>query len=377
MRRARLIPFFLCAVVAPAPLCAQWALTADAGVSHLRQAGIPESNAQTFGATLDAAGERSVLRTSFLAALAASGSWTSQGLVVGSIVGPNAGMARWQLDGALSAFGETSEASTTSAEIAARARLGTSLRGGALGVGLGSNSRGSTRNPLYRAQGDGWWSIGVERVIASVALTRTRSIFSVASNTQASSPSVSYLDVGANWRHDAGGLTVGAGGGLRTQSGSPHTSSGWGAIDASAWLSPRFAVAVGAGRTLDDVVRGVPHAAFVSVAVRIAIQPHASMLARPQALVGPRISVERLSDDLLRVDVRADGASRIEMMGDFTNWSPVVLAANDNVWRLERAIAPGPHRIAIRIDGGPWIVPVNLPRIEDDLGGTVGIITAP
>jgi hypothetical protein len=94
-------------------------------------------------------------------------------------------------------------------------------------------------------------------------------------------------------------------------------------------------------------------------------------------LAGPRITVERLSDDLLRIDVRADNASRIEIMGDFTNWSPVVLVPNDNVWRLERAISPGPHRIAIRIDGGPWIVPVNLPRIEDDLGGTVGIITVP
>jgi hypothetical protein len=377
MRRARLIPFFLCAVVAPVPLCAQWALTADAGVSHLRQAGIPESNAQTLGATLDAAGERSVLRTSFLATLAGSDSWTSQGLVVGSIVGPNAGAARWQLDGALSAFGETSEPSTTSAEIAARARLGTSLRGGALGLGLGSNSRGSTRNPLYRAQGDAWSSIGGERIVASVSLTRTRSIFSVASDAQATSPSVSYFDAGASWRHDLRGLSVGAGAGFRTQSGSPHASSGWGAIDALAWLSPKFAVAVGAGRTLDDVVRGVPHAAFVSVALRIAVQPHATVFARREMLAGPRITVERLSDDLLRIDVRADNASRIEIMGDFTNWSPVVLVPNDNVWRLERAISPGPHRIAIRIDGGPWIVPVNLPRIEDDLGGTVGIITVP
>jgi hypothetical protein len=72
MRRARFILFFLCALVARAPLFAQWDVRADAGVSHLRQAGIPEANAQTLGATLDAAGERSVLRTSFLATRAAS-----------------------------------------------------------------------------------------------------------------------------------------------------------------------------------------------------------------------------------------------------------------------------------------------------------------
>src|SRR5881394_3464151 len=208
MRRARLISFFLCALAAPSPLCAQWDFRADAGVSHLRQAGIPEANAQTLGATLDAAGERSVFRTSLLAARAASESWTGQGLLVGSIVRPTAGAARWQVDGVVSAFGETSELPTTSAELAARARIGSSLRGGAIGAGIGANSHGATRNPLYRAQGDAWWSIDDERVVVNVALTRTRSLF-VASTPQTTTPTFSFLDVAASWRHEASGLSIG------------------------------------------------------------------------------------------------------------------------------------------------------------------------
>jgi len=378
MRRARLILLCVCALVARTPLHAQWALTADAGVSHLRQAGIPESNAQILGATLDAAGARSALRTSILAARASSDRWTGQGVMLGSIVGPTAGAARWELDGAVSAFGETSELPTTSAEVAARARIGSSLRGGAIGAGLGTRARGSTNNPIYRAQGDAWWSIHDERVFLNVALTRTRPLVGLAPpSAQTVTPTLSYVDVGANWRHDAGGLSIGLVGGARGQGGASRTTSGWAVLDAAAWVQPRFAVAVGAGRTLEDVVRGVPHATFVSVALRISAQPHATIIARHAARAGPHIRAERVRDDLRRIDVQADSASRVEITGDFTNWSPVPLTRTGNVWRLERTIPPGPHRIAIRLDDGPWIVPVNLPRVDDDLGGTVGIITIP
>ena len=377
MRRARLVPFFFCTLVAQAPLHAQWSFTADAGLSHLRQAGIPESNAQTLGATLDASGARSLFRTSFLAARASSDRWTEQGVAIGSIVGPTAGAERWQLDGAVSAFGQTGAPTATSAEVAARLRLGSSLRGAAIGAGLGTSSRGDTHNPLYRAQSDAWWSIDDERFVFSAALTRTRSLITVAPNIQVTSPTVSYLDVGASWRHDAGGISIGAGGGLRGQNWPSRATNGWGAFDAAAWLKPHFALAVGAGRTLEDVVRGVPHATYVSFALRIAAQPHATLFSHRTTVAGPRITVERLGDDLRRIDVHADSASRIEIMGDFTNWSPVPLERVGDAWRLERAIPAGPHRIAIRLDGGPWIVPVNLPRVEDDLAGIVGIITVP
>jgi hypothetical protein len=64
-------------------------------------------------------------------------------------------------------------------------------------------------------------------------------------------------------------------------------------------------------------------------------------------------------------------------MADFTDWSPVVLERIDGVWRLDRAVTPGVHRIALRIDGGEWIAPANIPHATDDLGGVVGLITIP
>ena len=34
------------------------------------------------------------------------------------------------------------------------------------------------------------------------------------------------------------------------------------------------------------------------------------------------------------------------------------------------------HHVVVRIDGGKWIAPANLPRLDDELGGTVGLVQA-
>ena len=377
MRRARLILFLLCAAQPLARLDAQWQLTGDAGAARLSQAGVRESNALTFGGTLDGVGERSAFRSSILAARAVNERWTAQGLVVGSLVGPSAAAARWQLDGALSTFGQTSDRPTSSGELAARARIGTTLRGAAVGAGAGGTKHSADWTPLSRLQGDGWWSIMDERVIANVALTRTRSFFADSSRIQTASYTVSYLDVGASWRHERGGLSLGASAGVRSRRGRATTASDWQAIDAAVWFVPRAAVVLSAGSTLDDVVRGVPRTRYVSVSLRIASQPHATVVEHP-APSGPRIVVQRLSGDLRRLDLAATATSGVELMADFTDWSPVALERVGSLWWLERAIPPGAHRLAIRIDGGAWIVPANLPRVEDELGGAaVGIITIP
>jgi hypothetical protein len=64
-------------------------------------------------------------------------------------------------------------------------------------------------------------------------------------------------------------------------------------------------------------------------------------------------------------------------MADFTDWAPIDLTRAGDVWRVELAIAPGLHRVAIRIDGGAWTAPANLPRVTDDLGGVVGLVAVP
>ena len=77
------------------------------------------------------------------------------------------------------------------------------------------------------------------------------------------------------------------------------------------------------------------------------------------------------SSRLARGSRLAATATRVEIMGDFTDWTPVALARAGDSWRLERTITPGLHRLAIRIDGGDWVMPVNVPTASDELGGRV------
>jgi hypothetical protein len=98
----------------------------------------------------------------------------------------------------------------------------------------------------------------------------------------------------------------------------------------------------------------------------------------PGEEVAERVDIRATGDSLRVVIVRQPAASRVEIVGDFTDWEPVEMAGAPNgEWRIERVIAPGPHRMAIRVDGGPWRVPSNLPHVADDFGGEVGIVIVP
>jgi hypothetical protein len=64
-------------------------------------------------------------------------------------------------------------------------------------------------------------------------------------------------------------------------------------------------------------------------------------------------------------------------MGDLTGWEPRPLARRDGHWELRLTTAAGAHHVVVRIDGGRWIVPANLPHLDDELGGAVGLIVVP
>jgi hypothetical protein len=64
-------------------------------------------------------------------------------------------------------------------------------------------------------------------------------------------------------------------------------------------------------------------------------------------------------------------------MGDITDWAPVSLARRSDGWEVRLTMGSGPHHIVVRIDGGKWIVPVNVPHIDDELGSRVGLIVVP
>jgi hypothetical protein len=75
--------------------------------------------------------------------------------------------------------------------------------------------------------------------------------------------------------------------------------------------------------------------------------------------------------------VRAPGARLVEVMGDFTDWEPVQLKLMGDAWRFETPLRSGVRRLNVRVDGGPWSVPVGATLEHDDFGTAVGTIPVP
>lgn len=380
MRRARYVPLAICVALAlaPARLAAQWQMTGDVGAAQLRQAGIPESGAFMLGGTAERLGDRAAFRSSVLAARASADRWTMQGLAIGSLLGAPRGATQWELTALAGAFAATNDNPTVSGEVMPRFRVVSSGAGGALGLGGGVLSHNGSVRPLLHAQVDGWWSAGRGQLLGELSAVRTEVARArLLADEQIIHDRLEYIDLIGGWRRDVAGLSLGAQAGVRGDLGGSRSSDAWASVDAALWMTRRAALVLGAGRTLEDVVRGVPRTRFVSLALRIAAQPHVPFRWHG-APAGLRLALERRDGGRARVDVLgATEATRVELMADFTDWQPVGLERSGDAWRTSLSVAPGLHRVAIRVDGGEWVSPRNLQRVTDDLGGTVGLITIP
>src|ERR1041385_5367162 len=116
----------------PAP--AQWRGSVDVGVSRLRQTGIPESAAQTLGATVDGLGTRGWFHGAALSSLQPNTAWTGQALAVAGLVGPIAGRWSWEVGAAGSGFGQTGAPNSASGQATGRLRFGVATGGAAVGA---------------------------------------------------------------------------------------------------------------------------------------------------------------------------------------------------------------------------------------------------
>jgi hypothetical protein len=153
------------------------------------------------------------------------------------------------------------------------------------------------------------------------------------------------------------------------------------AVGAAWWVTPYVAVAGALGRQLSDPLRGTARTRYATVALRFSAERHRPARTNqrlPAVPVGQAAMVTTPGEGgVTLVRVQAPGATRVELMGDVTDWAPVVLERRADSWEVRLTMEPGPHHVVVRIDGGSWIAPANLPRIDDELGGRVGLIVIP
>jgi hypothetical protein len=139
------------------------------------------------------------------------------------------------------------------------------------------------------------------------------------------------------------------------------------------WQSESRAFVISAIRQLPDFERGADAVQMLTMGIRLnEPTPLAAraIRARPIIQIGGDTGARVLR-------VRAPGARRVEVMGDFTEWEPIELASSGDVFSRTVTLTPGTHRIVVRLDGGPWLPAANTPAVDDDFGGRVGLLLVP
>lgn len=349
----------------------------EIGVANIEQPGTHARSALLLG------GVRHRADTVSAALLAVNVTWTRDSVAAVQAIGalawrPSAGSA-WELEGgisgaafALSALGREGNGSGW---VRGRRRL-TARTGLLAGAAAGHTIRGTRSSPSVSADVGVWMRAG--RVTAEFGAHRLRtrdSLLMAASRIYTRRPS-SWLDaddlaLSVQW--SAGAVDFGVT--QRWRTGTRGTDASQGALSTTAsWaVSPRVALVANVGRQLADPVRGAPDATTIVALVRITRASSDTVRPLPES----DASIARVADGAtLIVRIRAPITARVEVAGTFSGWDPVPLVLKGGVWEAQVSLYPGRHRVAYRIDGGPWRAPRGTAPLRE-FGGEVGLIVVP
>ena len=152
----------------------------------------------------------------------------------------------------------------------------------------------------------------------------------------------------------------------------PDEQVGFGSVTATFALARAVALQAAAGSYPSNRVTGTFAGSFASIGLsfrglhRLDSEEHAPAI---RGVPAPMAGVKRLA-------IRAANAQRVEIAGDWNNWTPVAATqAADGTWYSDVRLLPGEHRYAFRIDGKRWKVPEGVASVDDGFGGRSALVT--
>lgn len=165
------------------------------------------------------------------------------------------------------------------------------------------------------------------------------------------------------------------------------TARSWGSLNAVRWLGARFAAVAAGGTYPIDPTQGFPGGRFVSFSIRMATrrapEAQSTNVQQPQLETRPDSGLAVVTDFETRpagvgsvtLKVEAPLARAVEITGDFTGWTPVPLQLESTGWwTVTLPIGPGKYQMNLRLNGGEWLVPPGLLSMLDEFGGRVGLL---
>ncbi len=292
--------------------------------------------------------------------------------------------SRWQTEGGttVAAFGESPLARGGSFSGVLRERLTVGDGGVWTGGAFGGTSRDGQGSHSTSVEVGASWRAGDFEALASATRIHSNDtpLFNAAELFVPDGSTYSITDFAAEVRYEHGPILLDATETLRSAShAQPGNQSAF--YVTGVWtITPRYSFAVATGRQLADAVRGVPDVQITSAMLRISLLPMRSAAqVRAQELRGTSFASvsQKQHGALLVVSVIADDSALVEVAGSFSDWQPVQLARTNEGWQAEIALPPGRHRVAVRVDAGPWRAPRGIARVKDEFGGEAGLIVVP
>jgi hypothetical protein len=295
---------------------------------------------------------------------------THAGVLDGSLVVMAHGFVAGEVEGI--AGGSLHSDGTRTGQMLALARMnvGTASRGVWIGGGMGKTWDGAWRNVI---QGDagGWLATDANTFALTLAPTVLDDTIRYADAFFAAHREIASWELDASLGHRAGSQ-------LPTL---PANRRTWGSVAATFWATQRVAVAAGIGSYPVDFTQGFPGGQFFSLGVRLrSVLPAGAQMPPPPRAPEPVRAFEarRISANNYRIRILAPNASSVELSGDFTQWTPVPLRSEGRGWWVATLpISGGTHEVNVRVNGGAWLAPPGLAPLEDEFGGTSGLLVLP
>lgn len=155
----------------------------------------------------------------------------------------------------------------------------------------------------------------------------------------------------------------------------------WAAGSAVIWLTDRLAAVMGGGRVPANPSRGLPARNYANFGLMLSYSsiPRTTVPVKPLTVAAVKaFEVRALSTGTQKITVRVGGVETVEVMGDFSEWTPLVLMRRGrDLWDITLPVSAGVHEINLRLDGGPWVAPPGLPTRRDNFNGDVGLLVVP
>jgi hypothetical protein len=333
-------------------------------------------------------GERTTLSAAGSFTRFDGGIWSAQAVAAGSRFTQPRGPFRGEFAAQLETNSHRGTLRTAQALAQGRGHLvGAGDRGLWLGAGAGHAWRSPTGGALLRADMGAWAQLG-DATVRLTAMhnsvhTGTRSV-AVAPNMDAAllaarnetvvKETVRYFDTEAHVSWSRARVALDAAAGRRMMRAGESTNI-W-LLGGSVLLTERLALVGSTGTSAFDVAQGLPGGRYATIALRITTRAGGALELHSRSRATARdMETWREQDGTVLLVVHAPRARRVELMGDFTDWRPLVMHREaDDHFAARVRLPAGSYRINVRVDGGTWTAPPGTTAVADEYNGAAGLL---